>query len=58
MVALLPSGVDTTPSLGVGPTLYRQTGADGTVYNWNSTLLNPSDSRANCVLSLVTGLQH
>ena len=44
-----PSGVDTTPSLGVGPTLYyRQTGADGTVYTWNSTLLNPSDSRANC----------
>ena len=47
-----PSGVDTTPSLGVGPTLYyRQTGADGTVYTWNSTLLNPSDSRANCILS-------
>ena len=50
-----PSGVDTTATEGVGPTMYyRITDADGTQGNWVSTLLNPSDARANCALSACT----
>ena len=44
--------VNTVATAGVGPTFYyRITDANGTQGPWNSTLLNPSDSRANCALA-------
>lgn len=46
-----PSGVNTTATIGVGPTLYyRITDANGTVGSWSSTLLNVESgkSRTQC----------
>ena len=50
-----PSGLDTTPTKGVGPTFYhRITDANGSIGNWESTLLTSSDTRANCILLACT----
>ena len=44
-----PTGINTSTTVGVGPTLYyRVTDADGTVNNWQSTLLSPSGQRTTC----------
>jgi len=48
-----PSGVNTTASAGVGPTMYyRVTDADGTVGNWDSKILSPlSKTRTQCEIA-------
>ncbi len=48
-----PSGVNTTNTAGVGPTMYyRITDADGTVGTWTSKILSPLDkSRTQCVIA-------
>ena len=47
-----PTGINTSQTAGVGPTLYyRITDADGTVNNWQNTPLSPSGTRSACVLA-------